>query len=90
MAIPLKICIKAISLSCVSICEDTILWDSSSNGAFDPKNAYSIAAGNVHQPNLFKGKWIWSLDILPKIKTSILKCYISCLPIKVMLVNRGR
>ncbi|KAK9990658.1 hypothetical protein SO802_025643 [Lithocarpus litseifolius] len=55
MAVPLKICIKAISLSCVSICEDTILWDSSSNGAFDPKNAYSIAAGNVHQPNLFKG-----------------------------------
>lgn len=58
MAIRLKICIEAISLSCLSICEDTILWDSSSNGAFDPKNVYSIDVGNVHQPNIFIGNGI--------------------------------
>lgn len=47
--------------------EDQRNWISNLSGNFDPKNSYLLVVGEEGAPD-FKGKWIWKLKILPKIK----------------------
>ena len=69
--------------------EDHRSWISSLNGDFDPRNAYLLAIDENLEASDFHGKWIWKLQILPKIKIFLWKCLHVSLPVKAILSYRG-
>ena len=44
--------------------------------------------GELHAGE-FPGKWIWKVDILPRIKTFVWQCYHNNIEVKDCLVRRG-
>ena len=44
--------------------------------------------GDLHAEEL-SGKWIWNMDILPRIKTFVWQCYHNSIRVKECLVRRG-
>lgn len=81
--------IKAIPVRSASFNIDSIIWASSSCGEFDPRNAYNLVATISVPPIQFDGAWIWKLDIIPKIKFFLWKCWLQCLPTSSNLVHSG-
>lgn len=81
--------IKAIPVRSASFNIDSIIWASSSCGEFDPRNAYNLVATISVPPIQFDGAWIWKLDIIPKIKFFLWKCWLQCLPTSSNLVHRA-
>lgn len=60
----------------------------SAQGNFALKSAYKIAMGEDYV-ELFPGKWIWKVDILPRIQTFTWQCLHNSIGVKDCLVRRG-
>ena len=60
--------ILATPLRRISQREDQLCWISNSNGEFDSKNAYLLAIGENPESPDFHGKWLWKLNMPPKIQ----------------------
>lgn len=71
-----------------SIGGDRLAWGASAQGNFDLKSAYRIAMGEEHV-EYFLGKWIWKVDILPRIQTFTRQCLHNSIGVKHFLVRRG-
>jgi ribonuclease HI len=84
----LELSIKAVPIRRDSIGEDSLIWNSSTNGDFDSKDAYLLALGNINSNLGFVDQWIWNLNIPPKIQYFLWKCAHHSLPVKTTLVQR--
>ena len=84
----LELSIKAVPIRRDSIGEDSLIWNSSTNGDFDSKDAYLLALGNNNSNLGFVDQWIWNLNIPPKIQYFLWKCAHHSLPVKTTLVRR--
>lgn len=52
------------------------------------KSAYAIARGDCETSNTFDGKWIWKIDLMPKIKMFTWKCFLHSIPMREVLQER--
>lgn len=89
MVLPTKICleIQAMPRSHVANEEDRLIWDASSNGKFNLNSAYTLANGEA--PQSFNGKWIWKLNVLPRIQFFIWMYLHNSIATRERLVSRG-
>lgn len=81
--------ILAIPLRRISQREDQLNWISSSNGDFDSKNAYLLAIGENPKCLNFHGKWLWKLNMPPKIQVFLWQCLHNSFLVKSILSQRG-
>ena len=81
--------IKAIPIQNYGIREDTIMWKHTLDGEFSNKSAYLLSFKGENSSPVFKGAWIWKLDILPKITTFLWLCLHNSIPVKEVLASRG-
>ena len=84
----IKYIIQATLCALTSTGRDRLAWSASTQGKFDLRSAYKIAMGDLHAEEL-SGKWIWNMDILPRIKTFVWQCYHNSIKVKECLVRRG-
>jgi len=66
--------IKAIPIQNYGHRKDTIMWKHTKDGEFSTNSAYILSIKGVSPSPVFKGSWIWKLDILPKITTFLWLC----------------
>nr|POE85882.1 hypothetical protein CFP56_18229 [Quercus suber] len=85
----LKDKIKAIPIQNYGLREDTIMWKHTLDGEFSTKSAYHLAIKGENSSPVFKGAWIWKLDILPKITTFLWLCLHNSIPVREVLASRG-
>lgn len=69
----IKYIIQATPCALASIGWDRLAWVASAQGNFNLKSTYKFAMGEDHVEN-FPGKWIWKVDILPRIQTFTWQC----------------
>lgn len=69
--------------------KDTILWKYSKDGDFSTKSAYQLTNQGEILDTQFHGKWIWKLDILPKITNFLWLCMHGSIPVKDVLASSG-
>ena len=81
--------VRATPLRRYAVREDYRSWISSLNGEFDSRNVYLLAIDENLEASNFRGKWIWKLQTLPKIKMFLWKCLHMSLPMKAILTHRG-
>ena len=81
--------VRATPLRRYAVREDHRSWISSLNGEFDSRNVYLLAIDENLEASNFRGKWIWKLQTLPKIKMFLWKCLHMSLPMKAILTHRG-
>ena len=60
--------VKATLCRKFSQATDKLGWISSTNGSFDPQNAYKMATANPHIVSNFSSYWIWNIPTLSKIQ----------------------
>ena len=66
----IKFIIQATPCALNSTGGDKVAWSASAQGNFELRSAYKIAMGDLHDEE-FPGKWIWKVDILPRIQTFV-------------------
>ena len=55
----------------------------------DSRNAYLLATDDDPIEADFQGKWIWKLNVMPKIQVFLWKCILESIPVKDVLSHRG-
>ena len=65
--------VKATLCRKFSQATDKLGWISSTNGSFDPQNAYKMATANPHIVSNFSSHWIWNIPTLSKIQLFFLE-----------------
>ena len=75
--------IKATPLPFSNQGGDRLSWFSSPNGEFKLKEAYCLAnwEANKETGQIFRGKWVWKVQSLPKIKCFLWQCCNHSLPV---------
>ena len=69
---------------------DSICWGLSGNGEFSTKTATWAAHGiDLKNSPSWEFKWIWNLDIMPKLKVFLWQLCHSSLPTREILLRRG-
>ncbi|KAK7860170.1 hypothetical protein CFP56_042105 [Quercus suber] len=73
-------------------CPDRISWKSSPNGSFEMKEAYRLAHGadDSNSQTSGSGEWIWKVWTIPKIRCFIWQCWHRSIPVRSVLVARGK
>ena len=84
----IKFVIQATLCALASSGWDRLAWSALTQDNFDLKSAYKIAMGDLHAEE-FSRKWIWNIDILPRIKTFVWQCYHNSIGVKECLVRKG-
>lgn len=69
--------------------EDCLIWAATSNGEFNLNNAYLLACELKDSSNSFNGKWIWKLNVLPRIQSFIWLCFHKSIATRECLASRG-
>lgn len=70
--------------------QDTLVWAFSNDGSFDLKSAYLLAKDlNLLNLNTSKGKWVWKVTTIPRIKFFLWLCYHKSIPTREVLGSRG-
>ena len=81
--------IKAVPFQLYGTREDTIIWKAAKDGDFSTRSAYQLAIPSDNPGALFRGSWIWKMDMLPKIINFLWLCYHNNVPVRDVLANRG-
>ncbi|KAL0011900.1 hypothetical protein SO802_007008 [Lithocarpus litseifolius] len=81
--------IKALPLQEFGHREDSIMWKYTRDGDFSTNSAYLLSSENESTGVPFMGKWIWKIDILPKIIMFLWLCFHNSVPVKSILATRG-
>ena len=55
----------------------------------DSRNAYLLAIDDDPNETDFHGKWIWKLNVMPKIQVFLWKCVLESIPVKDVLSHTG-
>uniref|UniRef100_A0A2N9IFC0 CCHC-type domain-containing protein n=1 Tax=Fagus sylvatica TaxID=28930 RepID=A0A2N9IFC0_FAGSY len=84
----LELLIKATPIRRNSVGGNELIWNSTSDGNFNSKDAYLLALGSNAENSVFSHNWIWKLNILPKIQLMLWKCAHLSLPVRNVLVRR--
>ena len=66
LPLQLELLIKALPIRRDSKRVNSLVWNSSSKGDFDPKDAYRLALNPLSKPSVFTNHWIWKLNITQK------------------------
>ena len=88
LPLQLELLIKALPIRRDFEGVNSLVWNSSSKGDFDPKDAYRLALNPLSKPSVFTNNWIWKLNIIPKIQFFLWKCAHASLPVKSVLFHR--
>ena len=65
-----------------------MFWSGVNQGDFDLKHAYDLAMGSDSDAGSFNGKWVWKLDIIPRVKAFIWQCLHNAIGVRECLVKR--
>jgi hypothetical protein len=84
----LEMLIKATPIRRNSVGGNELIWNSTTDGNFNSKDAYLLALGSNAENSVFSHNWIWKLNILPKIQLMLWKCAHLSLPVRNVLVRR--
>ena len=81
--------IHSIPLPCSNV-TDSFCWGFTGSGEFSVKSAtWKAHEGLAHNPPPWKFKWIWKLDVMPKIRIFMWQICHNALPVKGTLFRRG-
>nr|POF06080.1 putative ribonuclease h protein [Quercus suber] len=81
--------IKALPLQEFGHKEDSLMWKYTRDAEFSTNSAYLLSIENKPTGVPFMGKWIWKIDILPKIIMFLWLCFHNNVPVKSILAARG-
>ena len=81
--------IKAIPRQLVGRGEDVIMWKHTKDGEFSTNSAYAWLNGSQQEETNFQGKWIWKIDMLPRIINFLWLCMHESLLVRSVLAMRG-
>ena len=84
----LKLLIRATPIRRNSVGGNELIWNSTTDGNFNSKDAYLLALGSNSENPVFSHHWIWKLNILPRIQIMLWKCAHLSLPVRNVLLRR--
>ena len=66
-----------------------IMWKHTKDGDFSTNSAYAWLNGSQQEESNFRGKWIWKIDMLPRVIHFLWLCMHESLPVRSVLAMRG-
>ena len=66
-----------------------IMWKHTKDGDFSTNSAYAWLNGSQQEETNFRGKWIWKIDMLPRVIHFLWLCMHNSLPVRSVLAMRG-